>query len=235
MAIPTYVGVGATTVSATLVSLTPGLPSYAEDDILILHLQTAANGHHMIAPPSGWTLLDQIGLSGTGGTDITDTLWWKRASASETAPTIDGGFSYNLAKISSFRGCAATGSPFNVWGWGHRVTNDTAFGPALAVTTTDDDCLIALFGGTSDDNTISSIANSSLSSVTEQYDVNTLEGYDGMIFMATGGLASAGSSGTWTGTCTKTEKNAWIVLALTPTVASDGGAAFNLIPGVFSA
>jgi len=39
----------------------------------------------------------------------------------------------------------------------------------------------------------------------------------------------------WTGTKAATEKEATFVVALTPTVASGGGAVFNLIPGVFAA
>ena len=99
--------VGAVT-SGTTVSAP--LPSYAADDILIV--QAICRGSvTAFSAISGWTEITQFTV---------DThrvgFWWKRAGASESAPTVtnSGRTSTNLlsAQMSSWSGCKTSGTPY---------------------------------------------------------------------------------------------------------------------------
>lgn len=98
-------------------NLTPGLPAgTATNDILVLLVNTNAAG--TISAPSGYTeaLSSPVATSTSVENGANLGVFWKRAGASEAAPTVtdpstaDGA----VASILGFSGCVTTGNPWHI-------------------------------------------------------------------------------------------------------------------------
>src|SRR5437870_9165126 len=94
----TFVAAGAVA-SASSGNVTPALPTFAVDDILVLQVATLDNV--TISLPAGWT----IDNSTPSSPAFQSTFAWKRAVAGEAAPLVThtGGLGI-VAGISSWRG-----------------------------------------------------------------------------------------------------------------------------------
>lgn len=207
MAAPTFVAAG--TYSSGAGALTPGLPSgWAENDIFLLmvHNETSA-----VSTPSGWAHVASSPRAHNTA-DIRVTVFWKRAGASESGPTVADAGNRQGARIIAIRGCPVTGDPWDITG----SDGNDSFGTSISVTgvtTTEADTLIVVTTSCEDDNTHSSWANSNLTSVTERVDSNTGTLF-GAITAMTGVKASAGAIGTSTATCSGSSFHVSHVVAL---------------------
>jgi len=190
MAAPTWVAAGTFVVNFTSGTLSPGLPAgYAADDIFVLFCNT--NDGETAPTPSGWTLL---GFEESAAAGIRATMFWRRATASESAPSFTSPANGESAIIHAFRGCVATGSPFDVTaGNSDSSSNTTVTFPSI--TTTVDDCMVVLFGAIFNAN-ISGQTNGNLTSLTERSDNLSFLG----INVTTGVKATSGSTGTTSAT-----------------------------------
>lgn len=199
-------------------SVTPGLPAgWQQDDIFLLHIEgEGEDGADDGQGDFGGTLIGSVASQTTGEPSQTrHTLYWKRAGASESAPTVSDAGQHTLAVISAWRGCIKTGSPIHKSASNSTDSLDTSHSNA-GVTTTIDNCMIVASGSSGDDNTYSSWANANLDSITEGMDEFTQQGSDGSIHMAYGILSTAGASGTTTATVNEIEREANWCLALKP-------------------
>lgn len=206
--------------------VTPGLPAgWQENDIFILHIEGlgedgAADGQGDF----GGTLIGTV-ASGTDATParVRHTVYWKRAGASESAPTTDDAGDHTLAVLTAWRGCKLTGSPIN----GTPVSTADSDGDvnlsATGVTTDVDNCMIVISHANGDTESVSGWTNSNLESILEATDVNTISGTDGCIAVGYGILASAGASGTTTATISASEEEANWTFALEPEPAAESG------------
>ena len=197
MGLPTFVGVGTPASDFTGAgNIFPGLPSgWAENDILLCFVSCEA----IDDPSCSWTYLDSYFAAGTYGQV---RMYWKRATASESAPNVWSG-STNVSVTLAIRGCPTAGSPFNT---GTTQTESSATNiSAPGATTTVPNCMIVAVGdahsASQTTNNWSSWANSSLANVTERIDFGANNGSRGAnVGVATGELATAGTYNSTTAT-----------------------------------
>lgn len=102
---PSYEGSGSIAAGSGF-SLVVTPPTHQTDDILVLQ---GINGSNGFFTASGWTL-----ISDSDDLNIDHSWLWKRAASSgETATLAPSGFSGGMRGIvHCFRGCVATGTPF---------------------------------------------------------------------------------------------------------------------------
>lgn len=115
-AAPTFVGAGTAAFGNTSgTGVTPGLPTgWAADDIHVLLVAVSNNTD--IAEPSGWTKFSPSGAAENNTTVQRVELWWRRAVAGDTAPTVAAQANTVVrgARIFGVRGCPTSGDPFDV-------------------------------------------------------------------------------------------------------------------------
>jgi hypothetical protein len=113
---PTVVGVGTASFTASNgVALTPALPTgWAANDIHILVVHRSDNT--AITTPSGWTKWTPGGVAETNTTAQIVSIYWRRAVAGDTAPSVTAGTSTVVrgAFIIGVRGCPLTGDPLHL-------------------------------------------------------------------------------------------------------------------------
>lgn len=234
MTLPTVVSVGA--VAAGTADVVPGLPAgWAENDIFLLgEEQSAVNA--FISPPTGWALVpDSQQEAGSLATDGCLQVFWKRATSSESDPTVTDAINHTQARIIAIRGCITTGDPWDVTSGGIDTAADTAL-VVTGDTTTVADCLVVVFFATSPDiastTEVSDWANADLANVTERMDNWHDNGNGGGFGCATGEKATAGAYGNTTATLVTTANKAFCTIALKPP-AVGGGTNNNLLEGKF--
>lgn len=181
-----------------------------------------AGGQPLDGLPSGWnhvTGSPQATGTTTNGTQLT-VLWKRATSSSETNPTIPHitGGDHVFAQIVTFRGCIATGDPWDVTAGGVKaVASSTLSIPGL--TTNVSDCLVAVMATRDTDASTawaSNWANASLANVTERYDANSGIGTGGGLALATGDKSAAGTVDATTLDLAASCVNAYLVVALRP-------------------
>lgn len=219
-------------------AVSPGLPAgWAEDDIFLLHIEGEGEDANADGQGDfGGTLIGTVASAETGDSFATrHTFYWKRATASESAPTTDDAGNHTFAVITGWRGCITSGSPINAsqssfegGGAGGRDTSIEATGVTSGV----DNCMIVISVTNGDDVTVSGWTNANLVSITEAVDVSTTAGTDGSIHVAYGILASAGASGTTTATTSVSEHDANWVIALEPAAVGGTEPKFMTLLGV---
>jgi hypothetical protein len=151
-----------------------------------------------LTDPAGWTvILDQQGRSHLDtAQDTRAHVYWKRAGASESAPSIADSGDHTIAIIVAFRGCKISDSPVDT-----SASNNPVSGTSIAcptITTSVANALViagAMHGGNT---TFSSWSNGNLSSLGEILDFNDTSGNDGSVGLAIGWKAAAGAVGTTT-------------------------------------
>ena len=122
MALPTFVSAG--TPAGGTGTVTPGLPSgWQQDDIFLLVVETPANTN---TPPAGWTAVTNSPQGDGSTTSTFINVYWRRATASESAPTVPDSGNHTYAVILAFRGCPTSGNPWNVTSGGSESTQDTS-------------------------------------------------------------------------------------------------------------
>jgi hypothetical protein len=169
-------------------NVTPGLPSgWAENDIFVLFVETSPG--EVPPTPSGW--ISKYDLTRASYSKL--TVFWRRATSSESAPTITDPGNHALAIIVAFRGCVKGEDP---WGSTSEYLNVSAASVTWpAITTTVNSCMVLNLVSSGSVRTQADWANASLTGLAERVDVSTTEGGNGSLAMASGILATAGSSG----------------------------------------
>jgi len=135
-------------VVATNGNITPGLPAgWAANDIWLCLIASRDTVNSTM--PVGWTAID----AGTSnGSNCRTSLFWRRAVAGDIAPLVthtSGGAI--TASIVGYRGCIATGSPFDFNQSVYVKTSASTinnFGAGMTTTTNND--MIVLLSGTND-------------------------------------------------------------------------------------
>lgn len=219
MAIPSVVGVG--TAAGGTGDVVPGLPSgwQANDIHLMIVSQSAVNDFGAFTP-SGWTLVAQTEVGANAATDACASLYWRRAQAGDTDPTVPDTGNHTHARIIGIRGCPTSGDP---WSLTPAASTDATANTSVSIsgqTTGHNDCLILYFvsTGVDQDSTteVSSWADSNLSSVTEWMDNWNSAGNGSGFSCMTGGLATAGATGTATATLVNSANKVHFVVSLKP-------------------
>ncbi len=220
MAIPSYKSIAIT--SSGTGDVVAVLPTYSDDDILILIVETA---NQSVSTPSGWTAFTHSpkGTGTAGDTAATACyLFWLRASGSVSAPTITDPGDHAILKVISYSGCKNTGDPYDV------IATTSGTGTSVTfpeVTTSENDCLIVLIGTDSFDgagNRLSAQTNANLSSIAERFDNGAVAGNGGGIWITDGGKASAGATGTTSATLSFSVTWVSVTFALQPYTAPTG-------------
>lgn len=194
MATPVYVASG--TVASSTGTLTPSLPvGWQPNDIFLLFIETA---NQVVTVPSGWAQVtgspQGIGSAGSN-TSTRLTVLWRRATTTETAPTLADPGDHILAFIAAYRGCRVSGNPWNIT----STVADSAINTTLTIpgaTTTAADCLIVIAAALHLDNNSNSFVswtNSGLTNIIERGDIGTTSGNDGSLGLAEGTRAVAGT------------------------------------------
>jgi hypothetical protein len=218
----------------------PGLPPGTRlNDILLLFVESA---NEAVSAPAGWTATaDSPQGTGTGGgtTATRLSVFWKRATATETAPTVTDPGDHAIAQILAFRGCVDSGNPWDV------TSGDVAAAATTAVsipgdTTTVVNCLVVLAVSNATDTATpqtSGYANADLVNLTERTDRNSTQGNGGGFAVITGEKAAIGAYGATTATLATSSVQGRISIALKPALItwSASAGSINSTSGLFTA
>lgn len=207
MTAPVWRSAGTVVKSSGDTALTPGLPTgYQANDILVMTYNGFTRSDY--STPSGWTE-----VTSSPRTDVFggfEGVCWKRATGSESAPTIS---TAQMARIHAISGCIATGSPVDASAVTDQSGGSTSAVSATGVTTTaaDDMVFVYVCAGSSN-TTVSGWTNSNLVSLTERTDDGTTPGFG--LAAATGSKTTAGAIGTTTATLSSAQFPVTWVVAL---------------------
>jgi hypothetical protein len=218
MATPTVVGVG-TVDSAT--PWVPGLPAgTALDDILFLLVEQIGGE----ASPAATGYAHVTGSPVVQGVNTQLSVLWKRAGASESAPTVTGPSDHAVTRIIGIRGGKTAGNPWSQAAVAVESIADTS-AAWPGVTTLVAGCLILECIATGRDiattANLGALTNSLYTSITEQMDNWDATGGGGGIGLVTGIKTTAGATGSSTATMASTDTKAMMTIAL------DGAADMN--------
>lgn len=218
MTLPTFVAAGTEAVGTTAV--TPGLPAgFAADDIHLLVCETLSGETVTVA---NYTAVADSPQSLGGVTRL--SVFWRRAVGGDTDPTTAGSSNHIAAQIYGFRGCIASGDPWDVTSGGTDAVADTAL-VVPGDTTTVADCLVVICASLGRDSNVdqfSNWANADLANVAERGDVFTNTGGGGGFGVATGEKAVAGAYGNTTATLAASDAKAFMTIALKPPTPAGG-------------
>ncbi|HYJ21484.1 MAG TPA: hypothetical protein VEW07_05605, partial [Solirubrobacterales bacterium] len=198
-------------------SVQPPLPAgVRENDILVMYLETE---NQAVSVPAGWAHVNGSPVSVASGTLTRLTVLWKRAGASETAPTVEDPGDHVIARILAVSGCIKSGNPWNTTATATELEADASVSVPTA-TTTIDGCLVLAAVATGTDVTssahASAWANANLTNVTERMDSWTAEGSGGGFGVASGVKQAAGAIGATTATVGTANFKALMTIALKP-------------------
>jgi hypothetical protein len=213
--LPTWVAIGVLT--ADVAADTTPLPAgWQADDIFVLLVESADQAVSL--PSGGWEEIANSPVSANSGTLPTRlTAFWKRATGSESEPTIADAGDHTCSIMIAIRGCPASGNPFNT-----TAGNGTAAGTAVslpAITTTIDNCFILGVVARGQDTTAArfgSWTNASVTNLSDRYDEGSSQGNGGGFGVVTGTKVTAGNCGNFTCTDVATEEHAMMTMALLP-------------------
>lgn len=220
---PTVVSVGAVDSATPWV---PGLPAgWAQSDILLIvgeqtggEPQMAATGYAHVS--SGGTPVSPV----VQGVNTQLCVLWKRATASESDPTVTGPSNHAVTRMIAIRGCPLSGNPWNVVGVAASATSDTSL-VWPGATTTVADCLVLEIVATGADigtAQLGALTNGAYASIVEQMDNWVITGAGGGIGLVSATKATAGATGQSTATLTTASTKAYMTLALAPTGVPPG-------------
>lgn len=225
MTFPTFQAAGAVAESAT-VSISPAWPTHVANDIGLLLIEAPDNFN--FDDLKGFRPLPVVpsesAIGGVGTAVSRLHVLWKRAtSGAEPAPTIQFKTDHVRAMIITFRGCAATGSPFNAMAGGFAPAASTAVSCPAVTTTQTDQLIVNIVSGSQpvDSSTqFSAWANAALANITERVDSASIIGNGSAFGVATGEKAVAGACGNTTATSAQSTNQGYCTLALSATANS---------------
>jgi hypothetical protein len=189
---PTYIGNGG--LASGTGDITPSLPTYQDNDILILQVETDRSD--AVSTPSGWTLIGSLQSSACSDTNLDSYihLYWLRCSGTVTAPTITDPGNHCHAVIMCFRGCLSSATPIGAIGSsaGSDAGSTISFNN---ITTNGSNSLVLLAGCLGGWVTFNTWSYGNLTNGTEIADYGSATGNGGTIGAAVGRLATAGAIG----------------------------------------
>jgi hypothetical protein len=213
----TYVGAGAK--ASGTGAVTPALPTgWQANDIFLLFCETA---NEAVTAPTGWTEVASSpqGTGTAGGTSATRlTVFWRRATSSETAPTIADPGDHICAGILAFRNVVETGNPWDVT-VGDVLTTASTSVTIPGATTTVPGCMVVVAVATGPDTTTAQCSgwtNTNLQNLQELVDYYTNSGNGGGFGVAAGTMTNAGNYGSTTATVATSFVQGRISIALKP-------------------
>lgn len=216
---PTYQDAGAGQGSAA--DITVPWPTHAIDDIGLLIIESTGGQAASLSTSAGFAAVTNSPSSTgttTNGTRLT-AYWCRATSAAMSSPVVTDPGNHVYGQILTFRGCVATGDPWDVTAAAQKASASTS-ASAPAVTTTVANCLIVNCIARDNDSAsdaFSSWTNANLASITEvaAADAGTAQGNGGGIGVAYGVKVAAGDTGDTTATVTSSI-NASLTIALKP-------------------
>ena len=179
--------------------------------------QIAMRNNDTITAPAGWT---QIGNKRTSGTGLQQALYYRVATAADTATT-----TYNWSwtttsdaagGIFAYSGVDAS-SPFDVTPTDNANTGTTATATGLT-TTQNGDMLVALYASTNN----ATLTQNSGEGLTQEYMALSGGGQRIRVIGSDGTQASPGASGNKTAAVSNSQDWVAHLVALTPALAADG-------------
>lgn len=201
-------------------TLQPALPAgLAQNDIMVI--EVVAGGNVTTLAATGWTehatILTTVAYR--------HSLLWKRAGASESAPSITGHINDAIAQITAIQGCPTSGDPFDT-DVGFQENADSVTIGALGITPAGNGRLI-LFLGTRVDQGATAVNFASYSGTNPDFIEALDSAFEGGIynfgmFLAAGSQATAAATGNRTATASDSGVNSAGLFALKP--ANEGGA-----------
>lgn len=218
LAMPVFLGAGAKAEGTG--AIIPALPAGIQPgDILLLPVESA---NEAVATPTDWgAVADSPQGTGTGGgtTATRLTALWKRATAIESAPTIADPGDHAIGQILAFRGCIATGNPWDVTS-GDTGGSSTAVSIPGDTTTVPNTLVVVAVAHQTDTLTpqVSAFTNADLANLTEITDIATDQGNGGGFAVATGQKAAAGPYGATAATLANASVQGRMSIALKPAV-----------------
>ena len=176
-------------------------PTGTVDGDFLLMAVSAGNASCGTLTATGWTLITKYIYNGT---DLVEHIYYKRAASEGATYTFDcNAGAYTDAIIWRITGVVTSGSPLDV-AVGTNEGDGTAISNSAIVTATNGAAVIQIIGTSNDYTTLSG------TTLTERYD-------DGVVIAAAGSIqASAGSSGTKSGTIGTSRAWGSVLLALKP-------------------
>jgi len=214
---PTYQAVG--TAQASQAAITVPWPTHVADDIGLLIIESCGGEAANLTTANGFVAVTSSPSSTgttTNGTRLT-AYWCRATSAAMASPVVTDPGNHVYGQIITFRGCIATGDPWDVTAAAQKASASTS-ASAPAVTTTLGNCLIVNCIARDNDSAaaaFSAWANANLASIDERSDAGTALGNGGGFGVATGVKVAAGDTGATTATVTSSI-NASLTIALKP-------------------
>lgn len=214
-------------------AVVPGLPSLLQpNDIMLLFVETA---NEAVSTPSGWAA---VADSPQGITTTRLTVFWKRATGADTAPTVADPGDHAIAQILSFRYCVNTGDPWDVTS-GNTGASSTSVSIPGDTTTVVNTLVVVAVSNATDSATAqtSGFTNADLANLTELVDVNTSQGNGGGFAVAAGQKASIGAYVATTATLANASEQGRISIALKPALTTWSATigSINSTSGLFTA
>ena len=175
---------------------------YAVDDAAFIFVESGIND--VITFPAGWTHV--IGSPQSDGSATKATLVWKRA-ASLAEPDISLGLASSdhfVARMHLYRGCRATGAPYEEISSNSQSGSSTATMPQLELSMANVKVVYASVrsNDSADVATYGTISNASMSSISERYEMGTILGNGGGGMWTTATPIAAGLTGAATSAMT---------------------------------
>lgn len=199
----------------------PAWPAHQIDDIALLFVETSGADAAVLSTPAGFVAVANSPQSVTSpGTGTRISVFWARAtSTAMTAPAISP-VQHTYARILTYRGVTNVGNPWDVTGGGTKAVASTSV-TVSGVTTTLPDTLIVQAATRDDDSAaleFSAQTNVNLANITERSDGGTISGDGGGFAVWDGGKATAGATGNTTANITVSTVNAFLTIALKPSL-----------------
>lgn len=208
MAGPAFRAIG--TQGLNLGNCAPGIPAGTTTNDILICIVSGVSPAAMVWP-GGWT---EVVAPIVMATNHKFEVRWKRAGASESAPTItaSSGTGVMLGRILGWTGCPVEGNPIDQVGTPAVIPAGTATLTYGAITPTVLDTEVMLCGGDNTGVTVSGYAASGVSSFTERHDSLTATGTGASLHFASGTKPDKDPTGTATATRSATAEDSGIVM-----------------------
>lgn len=229
-ALPTYKGSG--TFTAGTVAITPPFPtggaSPALNDICLLVVESE-NQAITLSSAQGFAEVTTYSPQSAGTAAVNPgsrlAVFWKRAAASNTAPTVADSGDHTTGQIHCFSGVITTGNPWDIGAGGNdSAANDTSAVIPGATTTTNNALIVLITSTSYNGNSTAQCtgwSNASLANITERTDNTDTSGLGGGHCMATGEKSSLGAYSQTTATLANTSYKGAVSLALKPPIETN--------------
>ena len=164
------------------------------NDIIFAMIET--NNEAVTADDVAYTQVTGSPVINAGANPTRLTMFWKRATSSETFPTFSGPANHSRVWVVNIRGCIETGDPFEA-----SYATNTGTGTSVSVggiTTTVNNCFVltalaSTRDATAQFTTFNTWANASLDNFIPHVDSTTSAGTGGGVALGAGYMAAAGA------------------------------------------